>query len=55
MRIVFEALEQRDDVTLTVSCTMNGKPTDLTVPAGAGLLDKISGDTVSLTKLAEIL
>ena len=37
-RVVFEALKDRPDVTLTLTCHLNGALTELTVPAGFDLM-----------------
>ena len=37
-RVVLEALDQRPDVALQVTCLLNGQATELTIPAGTDLL-----------------
>ena len=55
-RIVFEALEARPDVTLTLACRVNGAPADLTVPAGSDLLTPLgSRDMLTFEQIAELL
>ncbi len=55
-RIVFEALEDRPDVTLTLACRVNGAPADLTVPAGSDLLTPLgSRDMLTFEEIAELL
>ncbi len=53
MRMVFEALDERDDVTLVVKY---GTKKELTIPAGAGVLDEIgSAQDITFVKLAKLI
>ena len=55
-RIVFEALEARPDVTLTLACRVNGAPADLTIPAGMDLLAPLGvRDMMTFEQIAELL
>ena len=55
-REVFKALSERPDVTLKLTCRLNGETTELTVPAGTDLLSAM-GDTRTLTfeQIAQLL
>ena len=55
-RIVFEALGDRPDVTLTLACRVNGAPADLTIPAGTDLLTPLgSRDMLTFEEIADCL
>ncbi len=55
-RVVFEALADRPDVTLKIVCRLDGAATELTLPAGMDLLEKI-GDArmTTFADLAKLL
>ena len=55
-RDVFKALQERPDVTLKLTCRLNGEVTELIIPAGADLLSAM-GDARSLTfeQIAQLL
>jgi len=55
-RVVFEALAARPDVTLTLTCRVNGQPAELTIPAGMDLLAPLGGrDMMTFEQIAELL
>ena len=55
-RVVFEALADRPDVTVKIVCRLDGAATELTLPAGMDLLEKI-GDArmTTFADLAKLL
>ena len=55
-REVFKALSERPDVSLKLTCRLNGEVTELTIPAGADLLSAM-GDARMLTfeQIAQLL
>ena len=56
MRMVFEALNERPDVTLVVNCSINGIRKELTIPAGRDLLSEIgNAENVTFSRLFEII
>ena len=55
-RAVFEALAERPDVTLTLTCRVNGRSTELTVPAGTDLLTPLGAeDVMTFETMAKLL
>ena len=55
-RIVLEALADRPDVTLILTCRVNGQSTELTVPAGTDLLTPLGNrDMLTFEEIVKIL
>ena len=55
-RLILEALQARPDVTLQVTCRVQGELTELTVPAGVDLLTPLGeGRMLYFDRLAELL
>ena len=53
---VLEALEQRPDVSLTITCWLNGELTELTVPAGFDLVSSLEpGQFLHFSELVKLL
>ncbi len=55
-REVLAALAQRPDVTLILTCRLNGEPAELTIPAGSDLLEQMGpADWLTFEEIAELL